>query len=157
MLLKAGTWESLQKKPIIKELKCLFHTGVPLMKIITAYQAGTTTPVALPILTTPPQSDISVAWSHLILPGILNRSIPRNGLHLFPDGWEAWAENRRTGFPKLYPIIDSDNPDVPADELMRRVQYPTVEYNMNGYCRRYAISKLGGPDKSKTRLRVECC
>ncbi len=67
---------------------------------IAAYKTGTTKPVSLPDFDTPPQSDISVPWS-LIRPGILNRSIPRNGWHLFPDGWEAWAENRRTGFPEI--------------------------------------------------------
>ena len=118
---------------------------------IAAYQAGTTTPVALPDFDTPPQSDIVVAWSadpskHL------EQIMTQKWIALFPDGWEAWSENRRTGFPRLYPIIHSDNADVPVDSLMRRIQYPTNEYGTNAAAVEDGISKLGGPDKASTRL-----
>jgi hypothetical protein len=118
---------------------------------IAAYKAGTTTPIALPDFDTPPQSDISVAWSADPLRH-LEQIHTQKWLALFPDGWEAWSENRRTGFPKLYPVIHSDNPDVPADELMRRIQYPPSEYNVNTKAVEDGISKLGGPDKASTRL-----
>lgn len=118
---------------------------------IEAYKAGTTTPVALPDFDTPPQSDIAVAWSadpskHL------EQIMTQKWIALFPDGWEAWSENRRTGFPRLYTVIHSDNPDVPADELMRRILYPPSEYNVNTKSVEDGISKLGGPDKASTRL-----
>jgi hypothetical protein len=118
---------------------------------IAAYKAGTTTPIALPDFNTPPQSDISVAWS-ADATRHLEQIHTQKWIALFPDGWEAWAENRRTGFPKLYPVINSDNPDVPPDQLMRRMQYPPSEYNLNAGAIEDGISKLGGPDKASTRL-----
>src|SRR5690606_40308446 len=28
---------------------------------------------------------------------------------IYPDGMEAWAESRRTGYPAMYPVVQSDN------------------------------------------------
>lgn len=118
---------------------------------IAAYKDGTTTPISLPDFDTPPQSDIAVAWS-ADPSSHLEQIMTQKWIALFPDGWEAWADNRRTGFPRLYPVIHSDNPDVPADSIMRRTQYPTSEYNKNAAALEDGIIKLGGPDKANTRL-----
>jgi hypothetical protein len=46
---------------------------------------------------------------------------------LFLDGWEAWAEFRRTGFPALVPGPNSLN----GTNIPRRVGYPTADATTN--------------------------
>lgn len=120
---------------------------------ITAYQTGTTTPIALPDFSTPPQSDLVVSWTAEDPARHLEQIMTQKWLGLFPDGWEAWAENRRTEFPTLYPVVHSDDPEVPPAALMRRIVYGPSEYNNNADAVNTAVSTLlGGPDKSQTRL-----
>jgi hypothetical protein len=119
---------------------------------ITAYQDGTTTPVALPDFTTPPMTDIPVKWDAADEAKQLEQIITQKWLALYPDGWEAWADVRRLELPKLYPIIVSDNPDVDVDEIMRRVGYVPSEFATNQDAVDDAIVKLGGPDNAATRL-----
>jgi hypothetical protein len=119
---------------------------------VATYQAGTTTPVALPDFNTPPQSDIVVSWSAMDASRHLEQIHTQKWLGLFPDGWEAWSENRRTEFPKLYPVIHSDDPEIPPDALMRRIQFQPLEISTNAAAVTDAITKLGGPDKPNTRL-----
>lgn len=116
---------------------------------IAAYQTGTTTPIALPDFNTPPQSDLTVLWNPA---RGMEQIMTQKWLGLFPDGWEAWAENRRTDFPTLYPVVHSDDPAVPPNALMRRIIYGSSEYNNNATAVADGVSKLGGPDKSETRL-----
>jgi hypothetical protein len=73
-------------------------------------------------------------------------------LALFPDGQEAWAEVRRTGYPKRYHVIHSDNPDVPADKFVRRIVFLEYDKDRNGPAVEAAAPLLGGPDKPLTPL-----
>jgi hypothetical protein len=73
-------------------------------------------------------------------------------LALFPDGQEAWAEVRRTGFPKRYNVIHSDNPDVPADKFVRRIVFLEYDKDRNGAAVDAAVPLLNGPDKPLTPL-----
>jgi hypothetical protein len=117
---------------------------------ITTYEAGTTTPIALPDFATPPQSSIVVKYDPATA---MEQIMTQKWLALYPDGWEAWAENRRTEYPTLYPVINSDDPEVPPSALMRRILYGPSEYNTNADAVNAAVSTmLGGPDKSQTRL-----
>jgi hypothetical protein len=118
---------------------------------ITAYQESLATPQALVDFDTPPLSDITVKWSadpakHL------EQIATQKWIALFPDGWEAWADYRRLELPKLYPIIVSDNTDVPVGQLMRRVGYVPSEMSTNTDALNDGIQKLGGPDIASTRL-----
>jgi hypothetical protein len=73
-------------------------------------------------------------------------------LALFPDGIEAWAEVRRTGFPKLYPVVHSDNPDVSTSDIIRRFTFVQYEYSTNAAAVQAAIPLLNGPDKASTHV-----
>jgi hypothetical protein len=75
-------------------------------------------------------------------------------LALYPDGWEAWAELRRTGFPKTYPRLGSENPDVDADETMRKMSYVSSEFDNNSEAVQAAIAlpENGGQDKGNVRV-----
>jgi len=73
-------------------------------------------------------------------------------LALYPDGFEAWAEVRRSGFPVLYPVVHSDNPNLPAGTSIKRLPYPTVEAQTDAVELAKGKALLGGPDNAATRL-----
>ena len=73
-------------------------------------------------------------------------------LALFPDGHEAWAEVRRSGYPKRYRHINSDNPDVPTTNFVRRIPFLQYDKDRNAPAVKAAEALLGGPDKTSTPL-----
>ncbi|MCE5348216.1 MAG: SusD/RagB family nutrient-binding outer membrane lipoprotein [Bacteroidales bacterium] len=88
----------------------------------------------------------------------LEQIITQKWIGLYPDSQEAYAERRRTGYPILYTRIDSENPDIPAKSLPRRLTFWTTEYNTNGAEVANGINKLnaessdGHGDLGTTRL-----
>jgi len=73
-------------------------------------------------------------------------------LALYPDGFEAWAEVRRSGFPILYPVIQSDNTDLPVGTTIKRIPFPTVEKQTNAAELQKGQSLLNGSDNAATNL-----
>jgi hypothetical protein len=73
-------------------------------------------------------------------------------ISLFPEGHEAWAEERRTGYPKLYPLIHSDNPDLPVGHPIKRIPFIDYDRDRNGPAVEAAAALLGGPDNGATRM-----
>jgi hypothetical protein len=73
-------------------------------------------------------------------------------LALYPDGHEAWAEARRSNYPVLYPLIHSDNPDVPANTMISRITFLDYDRARNTAAVEAAPALLGGPDKASTKL-----
>ena len=72
---------------------------------------------------------------------------------MYPNGQEAWSEFRRTGYPKLIPIVDNmSGCKVATDEQVRRMTFPRSEYSNNLTGVQQAISLLGGPDTGGTHL-----
>jgi hypothetical protein len=61
----------------------------------------------------------------------LEQIITQKWIGLYPDSQEAWAERRRTHYPKLYERIESENLDVPASSLPVRLVYWSTEYTNN--------------------------
>jgi hypothetical protein len=84
----------------------------------------------------------------------LEKIITQKWIAVFPEGMNAWAEWRRTGYPKLIPIYknDSANPMIPTETGVRRLPYPIKEKtdNPEGYTR--AVQLLGGSDDANTRV-----
>lgn len=119
---------------------------------IAGYINGTTKPMALnDVAKTPALSDIPVKWE--MTPAKQREQVlTQKWLSLYPNGHEAWAEYRRTGFPKLYPRINSENPEVPTTTIVRRTPYVQGEFNTNKPGVESGISKLGGADSPATRL-----
>lgn len=124
------------------------------MVAVDAYIAGQTLPAdPQDQWSSPPISDIPVAFdTGGSSERQLEQIITQKWLALYPDGWEAYAEYRRTGYPKLYPIIESQNPQVPEDGVMSRLTFVSSEYDNNGEATQAAISLLGGPDENTTRV-----
>lgn len=70
----------------------------------------------------------------------------------FPNGFETWADVRRTGYP-LFLTPVSRNSDVKEVKEMRRLKYPTTESDTNKENLLAAIAMLnGGVDAYTTRL-----
>ena len=62
----------------------------------------------------------------------LQRIITQKWIANFPLSTEAWAEYRRTGYPKLFPNrVNSSNGTIDTDEQIRRLIYSEVEINTN--------------------------
>lgn len=84
----------------------------------------------------------------------LERIITQKWIALFPDGEEAWAEYRRTGYPILFPVVVNYSAGaIPTIPGVRRIPIPIAEYNTNTGAAEAAAATLGGPDNGGTRLR----
>nr|WP_068888439.1 SusD/RagB family nutrient-binding outer membrane lipoprotein [Pedobacter panaciterrae] len=73
-------------------------------------------------------------------------------LAIFPDGIEGWSEFRRTGYPVMYPLLQSDNADLPIGTFIKRLPYSSVEATTNGAALAEGRKLLGGPDNAATRV-----
>lgn len=83
----------------------------------------------------------------------LERILTQKWIANYPNGWETWADVRRTGYPKLFPIVNNLSQDgVTIQRGMRRLPYPEKEYNTNEKNVRQAASLLSGPDNAATDL-----
>jgi hypothetical protein len=121
---------------------------------IASYISSNNTPVSFDGGTTPASSDIPIAFESSNTERALEQIITQKWIALFPNGWEAWAEARRTGYPKQLPRVQSDNPDVAVDEIPARMTYVASEFTTNSEGVNAAISspELGGQDKNNVRL-----
>lgn len=98
-------------------------------------------------------SDITIKWdASADMQKNLERIITQKWIANFPLGLEAWAEYRRTGFPKLLEVISNkSNGKVESSRMARRLNYPQIEYDENGENLNTAISNyLKGPDTMGT-------
>jgi hypothetical protein len=81
----------------------------------------------------------------------LERIITQKWISMFPDGQEAWSEFRRTGYPKLFPVkVNNSNGLIP--NTVRRIPFPSAEYQTNASGVAGAISLLGNPDNGGSKL-----
>ena len=104
--------------------------------------------------TATPPSTVTIAWNDADLFATnLERIITQKWLALYPDGPEGWAEYRRTGFPKLLPVVtNSSNGTVNTVTQVTRIPYPQSEYNNNKAGVLSGVTLLGGPDNGGTPL-----
>jgi hypothetical protein len=102
----------------------------------------------------PPVTDIPVVYQESgDFETQLEQIITQKWLALFPmNDWEAWAERRRTGYPRGYALIESLNPRVSKTELVRRLKFIPKEFSDNKEAVEAAQKLLNGPDENDTRL-----
>jgi len=81
----------------------------------------------------------------------LERIITQKWIAAYPDGQEAWSEFRRTGYPKLFPVI-VNNSVGKITGFIKRVNFAYQEYATNKAAVNKAIIMLGGPDTGGTPL-----
>ena len=86
----------------------------------------------------------------------LERVITQKWIAIYPLGIEAWSEHRRTGYPKMLPIVDNKSSYSELTNIgIRRLQYPASEYSLNGGHVEEAVQMLGG-DQINIRLWWDC-
>ncbi|MDR1091491.1 MAG: SusD/RagB family nutrient-binding outer membrane lipoprotein [Prevotella sp.] len=97
---------------------------------------------------------IKIAWDNLAsYETNLERIITQKWIAIYPDGIEAWSEFRRTGYPKLMPVLTNNSSVVSTTRMARRLRYPNSEYTGNLTNVQYAVSNyLGGADNMATDL-----
>ncbi|GGC00232.1 SusD/RagB family nutrient-binding outer membrane lipoprotein [Dyadobacter sediminis] len=145
-----GTAKELYEKGITASMAQWGITGAP----VTAYINSSAVPVAPgDQQNSPALSNIPIKWDEAASDAVKREKIgTQKWLGLYPDGMEAWAEYRRTRFPKLYPVVNSENEDVPKGAVLRRIPFLTSERQTNGAAVLEAEKLLGGPDKASTPL-----
>ena len=124
-----------------------------------AYVAdGTSRPAAytdpLGMYSAAAQSTITIAWA----PGAdnfeenLERIITQKWIAIFPLGVEAWSEHRRTGYPRLMPVVaDKSGGGVDVAQGARRLPYPVEEYQQNNANLQAAIQQLDAEQTNGNR------
>lgn len=123
------------------------------------YLMGETTPIAYddPISDDndiEAQSSVVVAWNDAASTAVkLEQIITQKWIAMFPEGQEAWAEHRRTDFPKLLPVKQNlSNGNIPEGTFIKRVNFPITEYETNTEGVNGGVELLGGPDVGGTAL-----
>jgi hypothetical protein len=98
-------------------------------------------------------STITIAWDNTATnERNLERIITQKWLAMFPyGGWEAWTEYRRTGYPRLFPVVvNNSGGTISTDLQIRRIAYPSSEYTSNASGVAGGVTLLGGPDNGGT-------
>ncbi len=73
----------------------------------------------------------------------LERIITQKWIAMFPEGSEAWAEFRRTGYPRLWAIVENNSGgDVPDGEFIKRIIYPSSITNASQSAVDEAVNKF---------------
>ena len=84
----------------------------------------------------------------------LEKIITQKYIALFPLSTEAWTELRRTGYPKLFPVLNTDDGDgsIKQGDMIRRIPWVPTDPVAAGMVETTGITALGGPDEQATRL-----
>jgi hypothetical protein len=83
----------------------------------------------------------------------LEQIITQKWIAMFPDGQEAWSEFRRTGYPRVFPVVvNNSGGTIDTNIQVRRINFVSNEVNTNSDNVNTAIGYLGGPDTGGTRL-----
>lgn len=106
-------------------------------------------------------SDITIKWDEAATSEEKQeRIITQKWIANWPLGNEAWADYRRTGYPKLLPATAEGNRSggvVDSNKGARRMPYPSEEYTNNTENVQHAVSTyLKGPDNMGTDVWWAC-
>ncbi len=99
-------------------------------------------------------STITIAWDESASnEEKLERIITQKWIAMFPEGQEAWSEYRRTGYPKIFPVVSNQSGGIIDTDLqIRRIPFVNSELSTNADGVADAVTKLAGPDNAGTRL-----
>jgi len=147
-----GTAKDLYNQGITNSL---IQWNVTNPAVQTAYINSTNTPIPPGDgLNSPAMTNIPVKFDASNTATQLEQIATQKWLALYPDGIEAWADYRRSHVLKLYPVVNSDNPDITntSTQWIRRIPFLLSEQQTNGAAVQAAVGLLGGPDKVTTPL-----
>ena len=99
-------------------------------------------------------TNITPKWDESATPEQkLERIITQKWLALYPEGCEAWAEQRRTGYPRLIKVaVNNSGNTISTDDMIRRVFFNQDYKTDNKALYDALVGKLGGADNGGTRL-----
>lgn len=101
-----------------------------------------------------PVSRITPAWDEAASPEVkLEKIITQKWIACYPEGCEAWAEQRRTGYPRLFPVLVNESQGTVDTALgPRRFNFFVGIKTANPEQYNALVEALGGPDNCGTRL-----
>ena len=83
----------------------------------------------------------------------LEQIITQKWLAIYPEGCEAWAEQRRTGYPQIFQVaVNNSGGAISTDEMIRRVPFPQGYKESDPTLYNSLLQQLGGSDNGGTRL-----
>lgn len=83
----------------------------------------------------------------------LERIITQKWIACYPEGCEPWAEQRRTGYPKLLQVLKNNSGGaISTTDMIRRMPFPQDLKSSNPTQYGQLSSALGGADTGGTRL-----
>ncbi len=83
----------------------------------------------------------------------LEKIATQKWLAMYPEGGEAWTEQRRTGYPKLFQVfVNNSAGAISTDAMIRRLFYPADLQTSSASLYSALKTALGGADTGGTRL-----
>ncbi len=84
----------------------------------------------------------------------LEKIMTQKWLAIFPEGCEAWTEQRRTGYPRLFPVRfnNSKGGAIDTEIMIRRLNFPSDMIDSDPQQYQALVQALGGADDGGTRL-----
>jgi len=97
---------------------------------------------------------ITPKWDDGATPEVqLEQIITQKWLACFPESYEAWSEQRRTGYPKLFKVQTNNSGGTIDTEIMiRRLPFSTDDADKDPAQYGFLKAALGGADNGGTRL-----
>lgn len=97
---------------------------------------------------------VSPKWDETATPEIkLEKIITQKWLACWPESYEAWAEQRRTGYPRLFKVQNNASAGaIDTEAMIRRLPFSTDVAGNNPAQYAELCSKLNGTDNGGTRL-----
>lgn len=85
--------------------------------------------------------------------GQLEQIITQKWIACFPESYEAWSEQRRTGYPKLFKVQTNNSAGlIDTDVMVRRLPFSTDDATKDQAQYNLLKAALGGADNGGTRL-----
>ena len=83
----------------------------------------------------------------------LEQIITQKWIAMYPEGCEAWAEQRRTGYPRLFPVrLNHSKGYIDTETMIRRLPFPAALATSDPEQYAALVAELGGGDHGGTRL-----
>ncbi len=74
----------------------------------------------------------------------LKQIITQKWIAIYPNGTEAWTEFRRTGYPLLTPVVQSNLDLIKSGEFIKKFRYIDDERNLNKYSKETSLNQGKG-------------
>lgn len=103
----------------------------------------------------PSVTKIGVKWNEALDKETkLEMIITQKYIAAYPCSFESWVDMRRTGYPKLFPVLHPENGDgsLKAGDIIRRIPWAAEDPSTIQDLNDTGIPNLGGPDVQATRL-----